>query len=476
MDGRTDFYEPDRQSAGGAPSGDGEAREAPEIQDGGTWAAVRSVYDSSKAEGRLQAAEQAIKDLHFATREETGRLYYYDEGEKIYKSGGTQALQKLLVRKLKTRHSRHEQKEIKSKIKALTYRTEFGGEFVPVANGDLFIGDSVTLKDADPERAPFHRSPAKWDPDADCPQFAKHLHKVVPTQQERETLQEYVGYCLYHWGIPLHKALFMIGPTASGKSTTLTVIRKLLGKVSKLSPQQLVNGRFGPAELEGAWANIRSDISNAVLKDIGLFKEIVGGDPIYVERKFEQGYSLRPTAKHLYSANQLPEASIDDDAFYRRILLVSFPDTIPHDERVNRAKLDAELESELDGILRWAVQGLQRVIEQDGFTHDLSPQETRRRWDEHSSSIGRFKASALNVTGDSANVEAKQEVFSAYTNYCEDQGLSTETQRQLTRTLKRDGRITDADRTPPHHDKQTSCYVGIQIKPEWHPEREEIPF
>jgi len=32
MDGRTDFYEPDRQSAGGAPSGDGEASSAPGIE------------------------------------------------------------------------------------------------------------------------------------------------------------------------------------------------------------------------------------------------------------------------------------------------------------------------------------------------------------------------------------------------------------------------------------------------------------
>jgi len=334
-----------------------------------------------------------------------------------------------------------------------------------VANGDLFLDSgSVRLEDADPQRAPLTRSDAAWDPDAECQCFMGHLKGVMPSEQERETLQEYAGYCLLHWDIPLHKALFMVGPTASGKSTTLTAIRKLMGRVSKLSPQQLVNGRFGPAELEGAWANVRSDISSAVLKDVGLFKEVVAGDPIYVERKYEQGYNIRPTAKHLYSANQLPEASIDDDAFYRRILLVSFPTTIPKDERVNRSELDARLEQELDGILRWAVQGLQRVMDQNGFTHDLGPDETRRRWESRASSIGRFKATALNITGDhSEDFIPKEKAYSAYTQFCNDRGLAKEEKPTLTRTLKQDSRIADAQRTPPGYSKQVRCYTGFQL-------------
>jgi len=173
---------------------------------------------------------------------------------------------------------------------------------------------------------------------------------------------------------------------------------------------------------------------------------------------------MRPTAKHLYSANRLPDVSIDDDAFYRRILLVSFPQTIPKEDRLNRTDLEEQLESELDGILQWAVEGLRRVLDNNGFTHDLAPADARRKWEEHSSSIGRFKASALKVTGNSQDVEAKQDVYTTYTEFCQQQGLSTETQQELTRTLKRDPRITDAKRTPESWDTQTRCYVGVQIR------------
>jgi P4 family phage/plasmid primase-like protien len=429
------------------------------------WAAIRSTYSEDRKAARLEAAEQVGDELHVATDRASGQCYVWDEDDKVLDPSGDQRIGELLVRKLRTEHSQHEQNEITEKVRLLTAQDEFGGEYIPVANGDLFLDSgSVRLEDADPERAPLTRSDATWDPDAECPCFKGHLQGVMPSERERETLQEYAGYCLLHWDIPFHKALFMVGPTASGKSTTLTAIRKLMGRVSKLSPQQLVNGRFGPAELEGAWANVRSDISSAVLRDIGLFKEVVAGDPIFVERKYEQGYNIRPTAKHLYSANQLPEANIDDDAFYRRILLVSFPTTIPKDERVNRSELDARLEQELDGILRWAVEGLQSVLDQNGFTHDLSPKQTRRRWESRASSIGRFKVTALNVTGDHAeDFIPKEKVFSAYTQFCNDRGLAKEDQNSLTRSLTQDPKIADAQRTPPGHSRQVRCYTGFQL-------------
>jgi len=467
MQGQTEFYDPDEatETADMGPRGDGQATDAPELESSDPWEEIRTTYSDDKKVARLEAAEQVSDELHVATDRASGQCYVWDEDDKVLDPSGNQRIGELLVRKLRTEHSQHEQNEITEKVRLLTAQDEFGGEYIPVANGDLFLDDdSVRLEDADPERAPLTRSDAAWDPNAECPCFKGHLQGVMPSEQERQTLQEYAGYCLLHWDIPFHKALFMVGPTASGKSTTLTAIRKLMGRVSKLSPQQLVNGRFGPAELEGAWANVRSDISSAVLQDIGLFKEVVAGDPIFVERKYEQGYNIRPTAKHLYSANQLPEASIDDDAFYRRILLVSFPTTIPKDKRVNRSELDDRLEQELDGILRWAVEGLQSVMDQNGFTHDLSPEQTRRRWESRASSIGRFKVTALDVTGDHAeDFIPKEKVFSAYTQFCNDRGLAKEEKQSLTRTLKQDSKISDAQRTPPGHSGQVRCYTGFQL-------------
>jgi putative DNA primase/helicase len=222
-----------------------------------------------------------------------------------------------------------------------------------------------------------------------------------------------------------------------------------------------VDERFGAIELEDSWANIASDIPSALLSNVGMFKEITAGDPIHAERKYEQGYSIEPTAKHFYSANQLPEIKIDDNAFFRRVMIVAFPQTIEPEER--DPDLANKLKLELDGVLNWAVEGLQRLMENEGFTRDLDPDETRRLWDEHASSIGQFKIRRLNVTGHSQDIEAKQDVYRAYTDFCMENGLPTETQQKLTRVLKRDPRIGQGKRTPANWDTRTKCYIGVQL-------------
>lgn len=464
-------WEPGPSIAESGARGDGAHTPEPERPTG--WEEVRRLYtDREKGQARLEAAKQAIDDRAFTARRESGHLYVWSDQEHVYSGDGAQALSEHLVRQIGKHHSRHEVQEISAKIAALSSREEFGAPCIPVTNGDLDIADdgsSVDLLDADPERGPLARSPAEWDPDAECPVFNTHLKKVCPDEKERKTLQEYAGYSLLHWRMPHHKALFFVGPTASGKSTTLDAIRSIMGAVSNLQPQQLVNGRFGAGELEGAWVNIRADVSSSLLKDIGLFKELIAGDPIFIERKHEQGYTIEPTAKHMYSANRLPDLEIDDDAFFRRILMVSFPKTIDKEER--DPQLPALLETEKSGILRWAVEGLARVLGNDGFSHDRPPDETRHRWNARASSIGRFKALQLRVTGDSGHWIPKQDAYSEYTAFCNEEGLSAESQTQFTQTLKGDPNITDAKRTPPGESAQVGAYVGVQMEGD-----EGIPF
>lgn len=441
-----------------------------EQDDPTSWEAIRGLYEQGeKKQARHHTARRLIEDLGLVTHRKSERLHVWDAEDGIVEDHGEQAVGEKLVDELGPEWSRHEEREIVKRAKHQTYRENFGGPFVPVANGDLFVeGDLFTdefdLKDSHPERAPQARSSAAWDTGARCLEFRNFLREVVPAKQERHTLQEYAGYCMMHWAMPLHKGMFIVGPTASGKSTFLKVLRALLGSVASVSPHELVNGRFGAIELEDAWANIRTDIASEILQNIGKFKEILAGEPIHAERKNEQGYQIHPTAKHLYSANRLPDVSIDDDAFFRRILLVSFPKTIPREDR--DPELSERLIDELDGVLLWAVEGLQRLMRNEQFTWDPVPEVTRRRWEEHSSSIGRFKAAALDVSGDSQDVEAKKDVYTAYTNFCQKRGLSTETQQSVTRTLKRDPRISDAKRTPEKWDSQTRCYVGLQIQEE----------
>jgi len=436
------------------------------------WEAIRTTYASNKGEGRVEATDRLIQEMNVATHRKSGHLYVWDDAERVYSDDGEEAIRERLVHVLRSRFTQHEVSEILGMVKPKTYREKFGADgFVPVANGDLKIKeDEVELTDATPEHGFRNRSPAKWDPDADAPLFQTYLNQVVKTEEERKTLQEYTGYALMYWGLPYHKALFLVGPQASGKSTFLSTLQEILGKTTQLSPQELVDSEYGAIELEDSWANIASDIPSELLSNVGKFKEITAGDRIHARRIYEQGYTIRPTAKHFYSANQLPEIKIDDNAFFRRVMIVAFPETVDREDR--DSDLPNKLKLELNGIFRWAVEGLQRLLRNEGFTRDLTPKETRRLWEEHASSIGQFKIRCLSVTGHDDHAIPKDQVYDVYGEFCMDKGLPTESQQKLTRVLKRDPRIGDGKRKPTGADKRGRCYTGIKLSSG----EEEVPF
>jgi len=322
----------------------------------------------------------------------------------------------------------------------LTPEEDMGGppNHIATENCVLELSDGdITVHDHDPDFEFIGRVQTPYDADADCPRFRAFVRESVKGGLQVKTLQEYAGYALMHWRLPHHKALFLVGPTASGKSTFLDTIRAMLGHdaTASLTPQQMTGERFGGAELHGAWANIRNDIPADVIEDTGQFKEITAGDPIKAEEKYADPFFFEPTAKHMFSANQLPGADTDDEAFFRRILLVAFPTTVPRSER--DPQLDDKLQAELPGILNWAIEGLQRLQRQGQFSQDRTPGQTQDTWEKWGNSVKRFAKLCLEEEHD--NDISKSELHQTYLNFCDDEGIPAETQHMLTRKLKVEG-------------------------------------
>jgi putative DNA primase/helicase len=416
----------------------------------------------TQKEARHSAVQRLRNVAAFATDRATDVLYAYDPDTGIFESYGEAVVREKLANNLEHFYTAHEKNEVVSRLKGLTTheQSEFGGPdgHINVANGVLDL-ESEELKDHSPEYLYTAGSPVEYDPNAESPKWREFLKDVTTSKRDRMLLQEFAGYTLMHWDYPHHKALFLVGPGASGKSTFLDTIRALLGDeaVASVTPHELGEERFAGVELHGAWANIRNDIPSETIHNTGKFKEIVGGDPIKVEEKYQDTFTISPRAKHMYSTNQLPDAAVDDDAFYRRILLVSFPTTVPRDER--DPHLQAKLEKEYSGILNWAIEGLKRLQKQGKFTGDESPEQTRQTWEAWGSSIKKFKNDCMEVEAD--NHVSKQDAYAAYVDWCQENGLPAESQRKMTRKLKEDPEITDGRRRI--DGRQARVFVGADI-------------
>jgi putative DNA primase/helicase len=326
-----------------------------------------------------------------------------------------------------------------------------------VKNGVVKLdGNNRQLLDHSPEYRFLHRAGTEFDENADCPTWKAFLEDSIRSGAERDKLQEYVGYALYHWGLPFHKGLFLVGPKASGKSTFLDTVRSLLGEegIASVTPQQMTE-RFGGAELFGKWANIRSDIPSEMISNTGEFKEIIAGDAIKAEKKHQDPFMFKPTAKHFYSANTLPDTEDDDDAFYRRILLVAFPTSVPPEQQDKR--LPETLKDELPGILNWALDGLQRLLDQRGFTADRDEAKTADTWAKWGSTTDRFASICLDAGG--GETIPKGDVYNVYTKFCQEENMPAEPQRVFTRRLKTEHGIQDGKTSV--DGRQQRCFMDI---------------
>jgi putative DNA primase/helicase len=429
---------------GGTAVESGADAPTPDGPDTPSWDRIREMYQNAedadeRQTPRFEAAMKLHHEYHFATLSENDQLYVYDDGTGTYEDDGEPTVRSEFTNGLKEQYSSHDMSEALDHIRGRTTVTqdEMGGPEGLIAAENCVIDlNDQTSREHDPEYLFLHHLGCEFNPEATAPRFEQFLREVVPSSTDRSKLQEFAGYTLMHWAMPFHKALFLVGPTASGKSTFLDTINAMLGEgtVSSLTPQQLTTERFSGAELFGKWANIRNDIPAATVENTGQFKEIIGGDPMKAERKRKDPFMFEPTAKHLFAANELPSTETDDEAFYRRILLVPFPETIPEGDRDKH--LDDKLQAELPGVLNWALEGLQRLLANGGFTGDRSPGQTQDTWQKWADSVSRFKNDA--ITSGSQELP-KSKVYAAYIEYCRQEGIPSDTQHSMTRALKQEG-------------------------------------
>ena len=206
--------------------------------------------------------------------------------------------------------------------------------------------------------------PIIYDPTAVCSKFETFIHEIFEGDFERiSVLQEIIGYILTA-ETKIHKAFFFHGDGANGKSVLLELITRLIGRenVSNLSLKDLEKS-FNRAILMGKTVNIatENEVSGKGFNSQYL-KAIVSGDSITVEKKYQDAISYSPICKLVFATNNLPSSNDCSYGFYRRICIIPF--NVRFTEETADLNLKHKLESELPGILNWALAGLKRLRHQ----------------------------------------------------------------------------------------------------------------
>lgn len=210
-----------------------------------------------------------------------------------------------------------------------------------------------------------------YDPEAYDENVDKVLDKISTKDDNlRCLLEEMMGYSLVPTS-KFQKAFILYGGGANGKSTLLDMINEMIGSwnISSLSLNEL-NHNFKLSEITNRLINIGDDIADSYLKDTSIFKKLVTGDELTVDRKHEQPYKIRNYATMVFATNSLPQSGDKSDGFLRRLEIIPFNAKFkPTDPDYDPFILDKlTTENAKSYLLNLSIAGMMRVYHNNRFT------------------------------------------------------------------------------------------------------------
>lgn len=294
---------------------------------------------------------------------------------------------------------------------------------VNFANG--FLDSEGVLHDHSPKFGKTFTMPFNYIPEraAEAHKWLEYLENAwgdEPDYDQRvRALQEAFAATMFGVGADYQRAILIFGRAGTGKTQVLDVLKAMMPPeaICSLPPHQW-SERFVMAEMVGRTLNICGELpeSGSIAGDV--FKEVVVGSEVRTERKQQSGFMYKPMATHWFASNFLPRSKDTSEGFIRRWLILEFDKIVPEEDRIpNYAEI--LVAEEREAIAAWAVQGLQRLQKQGGYTLPESHKNRLGQVKRANNSIAAFLAvtSRVVVTGEKGDTVDLMALFDQYVWY-----------------------------------------------------------
>lgn len=288
---------------------------------------------------------------------------------------------------------------------------------IAFSNGLYNIKDG-SFRDFTPEVVITNKIPWPYNPAAYSELLDHTLDRLACNDSKvRALLEEMVGYCLYRRN-ELGKAFILIGDKSNGKSTFLHVVKNMLGdsNIASLDLKEL-GDRFKTAELFGKLANIGDDIGDEFIANASVFKKLVTGDRVNVERKGQDPFEFNNYAKFLFSANNIPRMKDKTGAVQRRLVIVPFDAKFTPNDPDFRPFIKDELceQGSMEYLIILGLKALKSVLGKAQFTTSKRVQGQLDEYEQNNNPIIGF---IQEVGLDGIVNEATNTVYRRYKEYC----------------------------------------------------------
>lgn len=376
------------------------------------------------------AAEASDKDTQ-AQLDEAGPASKYLAG--LRKSAGQRSLLSVLASQLGTKPE---------------VMDESSPRLLNCANGTVSLESGLVTRHM-PADLLTYCVDTPWYHDAQCPMFMRLVHRMTgEVQGVTNYALAALGYALLGEN-PERLIFFLNGPTSSGKSQLLYIVRTVLGSLAVESEADLItlvrHGRNARTEnsIRGARLVTITETTGWMHIDEGQVKRITGEPVIAVNQHYARTVIRTPVTWTIFIAtNKMPSLTDYDDAMRERVVVIPCGPTIPAHER-DRRLAERILATEREGILNLLVRSC-AWYHRNGLIMPVAVQMETERYRGQQDTVANFIAECMVLCPWPADASIqKMEAWAMYQRWA--RGETHLRKQEFYEQMSRQPGITDHD-------------------------------
>lgn len=256
---------------------------------------------------------------------------------------------------------------------------------------------------------PDHAQTIAYDfdinPETEAPEkWLAFLDSLFENDEDKHSkiavLQEFIGASISNVATTFQKCLLLLGHGSNGKSVLCDIIAELLfpeGTATFISPRRW-DRDYSLAGLKNSKINIVTELPETSALESGgeIFKAVVAGDCLECRLPYQPPHFIRPSAGHIFAANELPHNRDHSHGFWRRWMTINFNVNFEDSPfRKTKTEIMDSLKDERGAIIVWALHGAARLIRRGDYTRVESHNETVAEWKKDSDAVYDFALSCL---------------------------------------------------------------------------------
>ena len=255
---------------------------------------------------------------------------------------------------------------------------QFKEEIYDVETGEKFK--------ATPEYFVTNPIPYKVSGDPRTPNMDKIFGEWVGKDYIK-TLYEIIAYCLLP-DYPINRLFCFIGGGMNGKSCFMNLLKKFIGlnNICATELDTLISSRFEVTRLHKKLVCIMGETNFNEMNKTSIIKKLTGKDIIGFEYKNKNPFEDINYAKILIATNNLPTTTDKTIGFYRRWLIIDFPNKFSEKKDI----LGDIPEEEYENLATNSVIRLNELLQKREFHNEGDIEERMKRYEDRSNPLDKF--------------------------------------------------------------------------------------